>query len=104
MDSTINPETRFPWEVDPHATYREIAISRTPEIGIPAIPPILTSIDIEEWEEIVICTPDNEGDDELVGTKSWRPKISGQVISNPYVTKSTSILSAVCCTHDFTTI
>jgi hypothetical protein len=102
--STINPEMSFLFEADPNDTYIAIAIRRRPEKGFPTIRPIFTSDDNEEWEEIVIYMPDNEGDDTWVGTKSRQPKISGQVISNPYVTKSTSILSAVCCTHDFTTI
>jgi hypothetical protein len=104
--STMNPETSYTWEVyiDPNATYREISISRRAEEGSATIRPVLSSDDYQEWEEIVFYTPDNEGYDTWVGTKSRQPKIYGQVISNPYVTKSTSILSAVCCTHDFTTI
>ena len=100
---TINPETSFTLALDPNATYREISISRRPEEGFAPIRPVLSSDDFQEWEEIVLYTPDNEVDT-WVGTKSRQPKIYGQVISNPYVTKSTSILSAVCCTHDFTTI
>jgi len=70
---TINPQTSFPLEVDPNATYREIAICRRPEKGFATIRP-----DFEEWEEIVIFTPDNEGDDKWVGTKSRHSKIYGQ--------------------------
>ena len=102
--STINPEASFPFEVDLNATYREFALRRGPERGSQPVVPLFTSDDVADWEEIVVYTPDKDGDDEWVGTKSRQPMISGQVISNPYVTKSTSILSAVCCTHDFTTI
>jgi len=67
--STINPETSFPLEVDLNATYHDFAIRRTPEIGFPSTHTLFTSDDAHDWEEIAIHTPDNEGDDEWVGTK-----------------------------------
>ena len=102
--STINPEASFPFEVDLNATYREFALRRRHERGFLPIVPLFTSDDVADWEEIVVHTPDEDGHDKWVGTKSRLLMIPWQVISNPYVTKSTSILSAVCCTHDVTTI
>jgi hypothetical protein len=104
-DSTINPGRKYTLEIDPNDTYQELVMCRGHDINGSVISCTLSLDDMAEWEEISIYTPlDDDNDDKWVGTKLRDPSMPEKVLSNPYVTKPTSILSALCCTHDFTTI
>ena len=103
-DISINPGKKFTFQVHPGNTYIEYGFCREHEINGPVIRCILSNDDMAEWEEISIYTSVDDVDDEWVGTKSRSRSPMNQVLIYLYVTKPTSILSAVSCTHDFTTI
>ena len=107
QDYTINPGRECTLEVDPNDddTFLDMGVRcYGHDINGSFIYCNLSMEDMAEWEKILIYTPLDDDNDKWVGTKSRDPRMPEQVLSNPYVTKPISILKALCCTHNFTTI